>query len=252
MDIGFIGLGNMGLAMARNLSVPVTACAPGTARRSRPAPARRDAGRNPGRSLRRRGRGSRCSPTMPRSAPCCSIPAVFAGAAPGTVHVVSATIRRRSPRNSKPCSAAASAICPLLVFGCPGCRGDRAAQHPLAAGDPATLAKVRPAVRRDRPAHLRARRSPGAGQHRLSAGNMMIAMAIESMAESRGADRSPRHRPRDLPRPAAADAVRLRVLRDLRPQDRHRRLLAGFKMSPRSQDLQASPPKPRAMSMRRW
>lgn len=184
MDIGFIGLGNMGLAMARNLV--------GAGHRLRAwnrspiAP-----GALPGATLvETPAEAFAAEVVFTMLADDAAIRAVLldsgvlAGAAPGTVHVVSATISPTLAEELETlhlCGGLGYLSAP--VFG----RPDAAATAQLsilAAGDPATLAKVRPLfdvigrrtfVLGDRPAQANIAKL---------AGNMMIAMAIESMAEA--------------------------------------------------------------------
>lgn len=184
MEIGFIGLGNMGLAMARNLVAA-------------------------GHGLRAWNR----SPTAPDALPGATLvetPAeafaaevvftmladdaairtvlidsgVLAAARPGTVHVVTATISPTLAEELETlhlCGGLGYLSAP--VFG----RPDAAATAQLnivVAGDPATLARVRPLLDViGRRTFVLGERPAQANIAKL-AGNMMIAMAIEAMAEA--------------------------------------------------------------------
>lgn len=184
MDIGFIGLGNMGLAMARNLAAA-------------------------GHALRAWNRSETAADAVP-GATLVATPAeafasevvftmladdaairavlvdsgVLAGARPGTVHVVSATISPAFADELERLHVAAGlGYVSAPVFG----RPDAAATAQLsivAAGADATLAKLRPLF------ETIGRRTFVLGAHPAQAniaklaGNMMIAMAIEAMAEA--------------------------------------------------------------------
>lgn len=184
MEIGFIGLGNMGLAMARNLV--------GAGHRLRAwnrTPTPPDA--LPGATLvETPAEAFAAEVVFTMLADDAAIRAVLldsgvlATAAPGTVHVVSATISPTLATELEALHAAAGlGYLSAPVFG----RPDAAATAQLsilAAGDPVTLAKVRPLFDViGRRTFVLGERPAQANIAKL-AGNMMIAMAIESMAEA--------------------------------------------------------------------
>ena len=184
MDIGFIGLGSMGIAMARNL---VAAGHDVKAWNRSPEAARALAGATPVSSPAEAFRGDAVVTMLGDDAAVRSVildSGALTGARRGLVHVMAATIsvalaEELAARHREAGVGYVSAP----VFGRPPAAA--AAQlNIVAAGDPEAIARVQPLLDALGTKTWRVGDEPQRANAVKLAGNMMIALAIEAMAEA--------------------------------------------------------------------